>query len=357
MQAIELDQSLIQDVLDEFDEHLAGLANDLHALVQSPLAADSVASAFRRIHTIKGDFGFCRAHPYEHFVHTLENTLQRIRSKELICSAVIAEAILQSLEEIRRLADIFPTLSGQDEVPEPNPRLHDLALKMASADTQARADDHARTLLLLLHGLLEDDPPAPPDLPEAAFAHALSMGHMLNGWLETRFGGAWIGRSAFIADAALHIQRHHPAHISSQSLILAGWWHDTGLLATSGTPATSLPDDHQQFAPMHAAHAAQALLALNGECSDPATIIRDHHVWANGKSPPRLTHDAPHPGALILACADELYHRTNGTRGDAFRRGALRTLFDLSAGLETRLDSATLRAFECALPDLISLYA
>src|SRR5476649_2270274 len=100
MLATDVDFSLLPEVVAEVQEHMPGLERDLHRLVQTPDSSDLLASAFRHMHTIKGDFGYCRATPIIEFIHNLEGVLQSLRERKFQCSALIAEALVQSMDQV-----------------------------------------------------------------------------------------------------------------------------------------------------------------------------------------------------------------------------------------------------------------
>lgn len=94
----------LDDVLNEFvietNENLDQLDRDLVALEQEA-TADTLASVFRAIHTIKGTAGFFGFATLESVAHVGENLLSRLRDGELSVTERIVSALLATVDAIR----------------------------------------------------------------------------------------------------------------------------------------------------------------------------------------------------------------------------------------------------------------
>lgn len=346
MDAVDVDFSMLPEVLTEVREHLAELERDLHKLVQSPASNDLLSSAFRHMHTIKGDFGYCHAEPIMDFVHHLEGVLQTLRERRYPCSALVAEALIQGMDQIQSMMETLAATHAFDATP--REVLIERIRLLAQARNQDDADQCARHVLLALHesGM--------PTLQQAAaspagIARAQSVGAQLQAALVLR-NPALEGRLALQMELVLQLNAQYLRPSNSEALRLAVLWHDVGLLA--------LPDSLQVSAPLpgnaewssYATHpelAARWLLATAPDCTEAAQIVRQHHLGVNGRGIP-APGDAlpPHPGALMLASADLLWEHVAGLSGEDFRRGILRTLFEVNGGLETRFDPSLINAFD-----------
>ncbi|MFC4161397.1 Hpt domain-containing protein [Chitinimonas lacunae] len=359
MNAVEVDFSLLPDVVTEVQEHLPQLERDLHQLVHTPDSAELLGSAFRHMHTIKGDFGYCGATPLLEFVHRLESVLQAMRDGRFLCSALVAEALLQSMDLVQ---SIMLNLAQDETFSEvPSEPLQGLIDRLASARSQQAADQVARLVLLGLHGTwLEEEngqPPPPPPSPEN-LARAWALGQQLELALLARRPD-WRGRAATQQALVLALNRCYPNPVDEETLKLAVCWHEVGLLALPDSLLYQAPQPSPR-APEWAAYAAYPgrsaawLLAVAADCLEAAQIVRQHRTWANGKGIPDPEHSgAPHRGALMLACADLFHDRVAGLQGEEYRRGVLRTLFDVNAGLDTRFDALLVNAFAAVAKDFL----
>lgn len=351
-----VDFDLLPEVLTEVQDHLPELERDLHQLVQYPDSIELLASAFRHMHTIKGDFGYCHATPIMDYVHHLENVMQSLRSRVFQCSALVAEALLQSMDLIHgMMQELLQTRSFGRGAP---PQLITLIDQLAQARDQATADQAARLVLLCLHDEWRDEivPAAPPAGPAAApsVARALALGEQLSEALVLR-QPAWRGRSALQLALVLALNQQYPQPSDAGQLEIAVFWHDVGLLAA---PEQALLNHPQQKAEdwsdyvAHPERAASWLLSVAPDCTEAAQIIRQHHAWANGKGivAPGYRHP-PHQGAQMLACADLWFERIKGLSGEDYRRGMLRALFDVNGLLDSQFDALLINAFEALAQD------
>lgn len=348
MSATEVDFAMLPEVMTEVREHLSELERDLHKLVQTPTNNDLLSSAFRHMHTIKGDFGYCHAEPIMHFVHQLEGVLQALRERRFQCSALIAEALIQSMDQIQDMMETLASTRDYDHTP------RDLLLEqireLALAQSQEIADQAARHTLLALHesGMIQ---PETRPVTANSLVRARSLGHQLAAALESRLS-TWDGRSAFQLELVQILNAHYPHPVTAEALELAVLWHDVSLLALPDQVLLSMPHAKSPEWAAYAKHPADSanwLLCVASDCTEAAHIIRQHHLGVDGRGIVAPDHELPpHPGALMLACADLLWDRIAGLSGEDFRRGVLRTLFEINGGLETRFDAATINAFDAA---------
>ncbi len=351
MRTADVDFSLLPEVIAEVQEHMPELERDLHRLVQTPDSADLLGSAFRHMHTIKGDFGYCRATPIIEFIHHLEGVLQSLRNRTFQCSALVAEALVQSMDQVQLMMETLEQTRQFDA--KPRGAMIGLIQQLAQALNQQDADQAARYILLAAHdkNLGEAGQGGASAQPASAdsIARALGQGKLLSNALVMR-QPRWRGRVAqqCALILALNQQYLHPTQVDV--LTIAVYWHDVGLLAGPDTFLQSPPTPNSADWSAYATHPEQAaawLLAIAPDCTEAAQIICQHHQWVNGAGIATPAYDAsPHQGALMLACADLMFERVAGLQGEEYQRGVLRTLFDVSAGFETRFDAALINAFE-----------
>lgn len=345
MSSVEVDFAMLPEVMTEVREHLSELEHDLHKLVQTPSSNDLLSSSFRHMHTIKGDFSYCHAEPIMQFVHQLEGVLQSLRERRFQCSALIAEALIQGMDQIQDMMETLAATHQYDRTPRDT--LLEQIRQLAQARSQDDADQAARHVLLALHESGFMQAPAEPASP-ASITRAQHLGQQLATALEVRIP-AWEGRSALQLDLVqmLNAQYQHP--YNTDALTLATLWHDAGLLALPDallqkTPLAKTPD--WELYATHPERSACWLLSMAPDCAEAAQIIRQHHLGINGLGILAPEHDMPpHPGALMLGCADLLWEQVAGLSGEDFRRGVLRTLFEVNGGLETRFDAELINAF------------
>jgi len=358
MTIADVDFDLLPEVFTEVQEHLPALEFDLHHLVQNPGSDELLASAFRHMHTIKGDFSYCRAAPIVDFVHLLESVMQSLRGRKFQCSALVAEALIQSMDQVQAMMDVLQQTRQFDTTP--RQLLMQEIDNLSQARSQNEADQAARSILLVMHDVHFGEVAVEADTSEVAaesFSRAMALGEQLADALAKR-NPLWRGRAEqqWQWVESLNSQYRHPC--SLQPLKIAVYWHDAGMLALSDTFWQLPPKPKTREWPLYAAHAEDAaawLLSVAPDCAEAAQIIRQHHLGVNGQGVQALDYPLPpHPGALMLACADLLHERVAGLAGEDYRRGVLRALFDVNGGLETRFDAEVINAFDAVARTLFA---
>ncbi len=94
---------IIREFLLESHENLAQLDLDLITLEKDPGERETLARAFRTLHTVKGTAGFLGLAKLQHVSHAAESLLSRLRSGELRFSPEIATALLRCVDAIREM--------------------------------------------------------------------------------------------------------------------------------------------------------------------------------------------------------------------------------------------------------------
>jgi two-component system chemotaxis sensor kinase CheA len=94
---------VIREFLLETHENLGQLDADLLSLEKDPHEKQTLARAFRTLHSVKGTAGFIGLPRLEAVAHSAESLLSKLRSGELTFNRPIASAILAVVDAIRRM--------------------------------------------------------------------------------------------------------------------------------------------------------------------------------------------------------------------------------------------------------------
>ncbi|MFO0803203.1 MAG: chemotaxis protein CheA [Gemmataceae bacterium] len=94
---------VIREFLLETHENLAQLDADLIALEKDPAGRDTLARAFRTLHTVKGTAGFLGYVKLQAVAHSAEHLLSKLRAGELAFNQPIATALLGVVDAIRQV--------------------------------------------------------------------------------------------------------------------------------------------------------------------------------------------------------------------------------------------------------------
>lgn len=94
---------VIREFLLESHENLAQLDADLIALEKDPSGRETLARAFRTLHTVKGTAGFLGYVKLQAVAHSAEHLLSKLRAGELLFNQPIASALLGVVDAIRQV--------------------------------------------------------------------------------------------------------------------------------------------------------------------------------------------------------------------------------------------------------------
>jgi two-component system chemotaxis sensor kinase CheA len=94
---------ILREFLLESHESLAQLDIDLVTLEKEPKERETLARAFRTVHTVKGSAGFLGFSKLQAVSHAAESLLSRLRAGELVFNPDIASTLLGVVDAIRRM--------------------------------------------------------------------------------------------------------------------------------------------------------------------------------------------------------------------------------------------------------------
>jgi two-component system, chemotaxis family, sensor kinase CheA len=101
---------VIREFLIETHENLAQLDLDLVTLERDPTERETLARAFRTLHTVKGTAGFLGLQKLQAVAHAAENLLSALRDGALDFNAEIASALLKVVDAVRQMLDAVGTV-------------------------------------------------------------------------------------------------------------------------------------------------------------------------------------------------------------------------------------------------------
>ncbi len=97
------DMEILIDFVSEAQENLDTIEVSLIELEQDPTDSELINNIFRPFHTIKGVSGFLSLKKINRLSHTTENLLDSARSGDFIINQVATDAILESVDTLKRL--------------------------------------------------------------------------------------------------------------------------------------------------------------------------------------------------------------------------------------------------------------
>jgi len=135
----------LQEFLAESEENLDRFDHDLLALEADPHDIESIGSAFRAIHTLKGTCGFLGFARLEALAHDGETLLAKVRDGAVSMDRAVADALFALEDAVRRSLAVIAQVGdeGDEEWTQLRERLRGLALepgRQGSATTQPLPD-------------------------------------------------------------------------------------------------------------------------------------------------------------------------------------------------------------------------
>ena len=106
---------VLREFLLETHESLAQLDLDLVTLEKEPKERETLARAFRTVHTVKGTAGFLGFSKLQGVGHASESLLSRLRAGELVFNADIASTLLGVVDAIRRMLASIEQTEGEGD--------------------------------------------------------------------------------------------------------------------------------------------------------------------------------------------------------------------------------------------------
>jgi two-component system chemotaxis sensor kinase CheA len=106
---------VLREFLLETHESLAQLDLDLVTLEKEPTERETLARAFRTVHTVKGTAGFLGFTKLQAVGHASESLLSRLRSGELVFNPDIATTLLSVVDAIRRMLASIEQTEGEGD--------------------------------------------------------------------------------------------------------------------------------------------------------------------------------------------------------------------------------------------------
>ena len=103
------DQEILEELVNDSEEHLASIEPDLLELEEKQAAASSelINRIFRAVHSIKGGFGYFGVESIQSLAHAMENVLSLVRDGAAVPTPVMVDALLKGVDRLREmLADV-----------------------------------------------------------------------------------------------------------------------------------------------------------------------------------------------------------------------------------------------------------
>ena len=159
-----LDEDSVREFVEEAREHIVSLNRDLLELEERGAEAgpDLINSAFRAIHTVKGNSGMLGLDAVNGLSHRMEDALSEVRRGKAVVSGDLASALFESLDVLSEMVEALAAGDAEErDVGGPIAEL-DAALRGGRAGRESAGAAPAESRNRLGDELLEEHPTARP---------------------------------------------------------------------------------------------------------------------------------------------------------------------------------------------------
>ncbi len=151
---------VVREFLLETHENLAQLDLDLVKLEKDPRETETLARAFRSLHTVKGTAGFLGLPRLQAVAHAAESLLSRLRDGELVFNAEIAGGLLAGVDAVRQMLAALEQTEQEGE--------GDYSVVIRTLERLSRGDSASPSARPVSLARAQPAPPQPAKAPVSA---------------------------------------------------------------------------------------------------------------------------------------------------------------------------------------------
>jgi len=334
-----VDRESLQEFVDALIDQIPNIERDIVRLKRDPDDKALIADLFRALHNIKGDAAMCHVELGVLIAHPIETLLDRLRSREIRFSELLAEVVLLAMDRLELAVEALNSNRSLAQL-----KLVELVsgLDTLAADKVGMLDAHSVKLIEAVTGFRPVLSSATEKLVQSAFAverrsggvdSDLNFFHSLALMFEAR-SPRFHGRTERLLKLALDTNSGSDRPVDPVQLEAAVYFHDVGMMflpehlwLTGG----KLSDHEKRLLQSHPAQAAGLLERREG-WQGAAEIVAQHHEMPDGGGyPNHLTNGAICDGAKILAIVDAFEAVTLKHSDRGHSRSVLRAIAEVNA--------------------------
>lgn len=353
---------MLVEFRDNVDENREVAASEIAHLDRHPSDTDTVNAIFRALHNIKGNARMCMLDRLSRFAHHVENVISEVRDGRLDYVHEIGEVTLLSLDELRHYS---VQLSAGEELNEAAISEIETELEAIRFASSKNVVERARRLIerftgQISHAPLESTSVARAEQPAADKDGDLALFRDLALRLDARFP-YWNGRTDRTLPLLLKLNAAASRPVDARQLEAALYMHDVGnafLPESILLKDNKFTEDEWIMVKQHPAIAAAIVRRMAG-WEEAATIIEQHHNWADGTRgyPPIIPADQLHEGAKMLAIIDSYESMTHPRADRHYRRSVLRAITEINNFAGKQFSADLVPIFNSVVRELAVQYA
>jgi len=334
-----VDREALQEFVDALIDQIPNIERDIVRLKRDPDDSALIADLFRALHNIKGDAAMCHVELGVLIAHPIETLLDRLRSREIRFSELLAEVILLAMDRLELAVEalngnrsltqlkLVELVSGLDTLASDKVGLLDAhSVQLIEAVTGFRPVLSSASQTLLRNATAGDRRSGSVEV-DLHFFHSLAL------MFEAR-SPRFRGRTERLLKLALETNAGVDNPVDPVQLEAAVYFHDIAMMflpehfwLTGG----KLTDEEKRQLQSHPDQAAGLLERREG-WQGAAEIVAQHHEMPDGRGyPHHLKNDEICAGAKILAIVDAFEAVTLKHSDRSHSRSVLRAIAEVNA--------------------------
>ena len=326
----ELDAEIIQDFSECLQENIEEIETCL-GLLENSHEPELINRLFRDVHSLKGNCRMVFLDPLVETIHALEEIVSDMRQGSRRFSPVYGEFIGIMVLRIQQMIQAFikdGQVPGEPQI---------LMVQLIETIRHSSPDAEAAALNAALDALAGNAPQQKPaETPQTIHKELIPQPstHCEETNSDLIFFRSLAlqldelniykcGRTQSILDLCLSTNQDLGNLVDPEQLAAAVYLHDLGMsLIPSGilNKPSKLCSEEFQMIKSHVEMGSQLLKRIPG-WEEASLMVSQHHEKYNGSGyPGGLSHDAIHPGAMMIALADTFYAVTNERADRSYKK-------------------------------------
>ncbi len=360
-----IDQESAEDVMSSFEDHFEVLQVSLNKLMNNTGDLDLLNTAFRSMHSIKGNAAMLQIEPLVSYTHAIEETMGAIRAGYFSANQTLCELLLTSIDRLRELHGKY--LYNRDTSSINEKGIIEAFINIA----QARSEDKVASLCHELMKIFAPEPEnssnkdltsEPPIIKielenigqhrdyldlSAQQEEDMMFFRLLSLQVDEQ-NDFWEKRSDILLYLALKTAPLSDKNIDMIQLAAAVYMHDAGMAFVSDSIVnknTRLNTLEAKKLQQHPIWSYNLLKRMPG-WESASEMVLGHHERIDGEGYPyQKKGDETPDGAKLLAIIDAYYAMTHLRADRPHRRSIIRAISEINACVDTQFCSYWVNLF------------
>jgi chemotaxis protein histidine kinase CheA len=353
---VSVDIYLAKELMSSYEDHNEILQESLSKLSHNTDDAELINTAFRSMHTIKGNAAMMEVTPIVDYTHEIEEVISAMRSGYFTATPLLCDLILTAVDRLKDLHNKY--LFNKDITPIPEKDIAQCFGDMAKARKSEEIEAHCLALRKLFYpdqNIEEESSQENSIIDQLDLSTVGNHQDYLSLTEEQKEDLLFFRILAHQVDAQNHFwdkrtdlqlylaikanELSEEKKIDLAQLVAAVYMHDSGMAFV----ADAIVNKNAKLNPMetrklqqHPVWSYNLLKRMQG-WNEAAEIVVQHHERIDGEGYPyQLTGDKLTEGAKLLAILDAYYAMTHLRADRSHRRSIMRAISEINACIDTQ---------------------